>query len=89
MEKWLYKNTALKTEDTFCYLGTIFNYNNNFLKTIKPGSDPGLKVLFALYSKCKNLSLNFETMLHMFDKLCVMPLKYGVLLVMLKLKKYI
>jgi len=67
-ECWLYDNVHIETADEICYLGIItFRYNNNLNKLQKYLSNQGCKALFALYGKCKVLSLNIETMLHLFD----------------------
>ena len=53
--------------DECCYLGIPFRYNNKFSFSQKHLADQGRKALFALHYKCKHLSVNCKTMLHLFD----------------------
>ena len=58
-------NLPIKITDVFCYLGIPFRDNKKFSFLQKHLADPN-KVWFALYSKCKHLSVNCKTMLDFF-----------------------
>jgi hypothetical protein len=47
---------AIDLQDSYSYLGVIFNYNRNFCAARKKLLDQANKTLYALYRKIRNLS---------------------------------
>lgn len=64
---WFYKCEQIEVVNSFCYLGLLLNYNGKFHVTQKQLSLQCMKALFALKRKCCNMSLNFTTLLSLFD----------------------
>ena len=56
---------------------TLLHHNNKFSRSVKHVADQGRKALFSLRSKCKNMNLNFKTILHLFDTYIGSVLMYG------------
>jgi hypothetical protein len=76
-EKWLYDGVQLKVVDHFTYLGIVFNYNNKFTMAEKKISDQGKKAMFALNTNIRNMHLNKETVLSLFDSYVSSIFNYG------------
>ena len=55
------------------YLGTLFNYNNRFQKTIKAQCVSAKRALFSLMRKCRSLDLPIDLQIELFDR-CVVPI---------------
>lgn len=64
---WLYDNNVLDVVDQFNYLGLLLNYNGKFNITQNKLAEQGRKALYSLRQKAKNLYLNYDTMLSLFD----------------------
>lgn len=60
---WFYKCEQIEVVNSFCYLGLLLNYN----VTQKQLSLQCMMALFALKRKCCYMSLNFTTLLSLFD----------------------
>ena len=60
------------------YLGTVFSYNNKFMKAIKAQcSSANIKQFFLFLKKCRKLDLPLDIQHDLFDK-CILPiLLYG------------
>lgn len=64
---WFYKCEQIEVVNSFCYLGLLLNYNGKFHVTQKQLSLQCMKALFALKRKCCNMTLNFNSLLSLFD----------------------
>ena len=53
--------------DNYKYLGTVLNYNGSYVCNIKALSPVVTKAMFALLLKGRKLSLDVDTVLHLFD----------------------
>jgi hypothetical protein len=67
LDKWYYCDEYLEVVDSSTYLGIAFNFNNKSKLAEKRLSDQSRKALFTLYKNCKDMYLNHETMLSLFD----------------------
>jgi hypothetical protein len=76
-ECWIYDNHQIEIVDNFNYLGVVFNYNGKFRFTQEIVADQGRKAIFGLKNSCKDVSLNVETELYMFDTYVMPILNYG------------
>jgi hypothetical protein len=63
--------------EDYVYLGTTFNYNGQFTKATKRCCDSPTRAMFSLLQKGKQLHLNIETMLHLFNTIVVPIVLYG------------
>ena len=72
-----FDGVAVEVVFEYKYLGTIFSYNNKFMKAIKAQCTSANKASFSLLKKCRKLDLPLDIKLDLFDK-CIMPiLLYG------------
>jgi hypothetical protein len=69
--------TKIEIVDNFNYLGVVFNYNGKFSFTQEIVADQGRNAMFGLKNSCKDVSLNVETELYMFDTYVMPILNYG------------
>ena len=76
-EKWTYHGRDLDVVNEFIYLGIKFKFNNKFNNIQNQLSIQGRKAMFALFTKCNNMNLNVETLLHLFDTYVGSILSYG------------
>ena len=67
----------LQIEDSYSYLGIIFNYNGSFVKEIAKLMDQARKALYCLYRKLRSISIPIELQLKLFDTLILPILTYG------------
>ena len=74
---WFYDNVQIEIVEQFCYLGLLLNFNGKFHVTQKHLSLQCKKALFALKRKCTNMSLNFTTLLSLFDTYVGSIANYG------------
>ena len=63
--------------DSFNYLGLCFYYNGRYTQAEKQLSSQARKALFALYKNVKNMYLNVETSLLLFDMYIGSILQYA------------
>lgn len=68
---------SIEIVNSYTYLGTIFNYNENFCSARKKIVDQSQKALFAMYRKIKNITLPVDLQLQLFDTLIVPILLYS------------
>ena len=66
---------AIDLQDSYSYLGVIFNYNGNFCTARKKLLDQANKALYALYRKIRNLAIPIDLQLKLFDSLITPILK--------------
>jgi exonuclease III len=66
-EKWYYRGQLIEVVNKFNYLGILFNYNGSSFQIQKKLSEQGRKAMFALLRNIKDLNLNIETQLSLFD----------------------
>lgn len=66
-EKWLYCDNEIEIVDQFNYFGFLLNYNARFHVNQQHFALQGRKAMYAIKSKTRNLFLNTETMLSLFD----------------------
>jgi hypothetical protein len=52
---------VIALQDSYSYLGVIFNYNGDFCTARKKLLDQANKALYALYRKIRNLAISIET----------------------------
>jgi hypothetical protein len=60
---------VIALQDSYSYLGVIFNYNGNFCTARKKLLDQANKALYALYRKIRNLAIPIDVQLKLFDSL--------------------
>jgi hypothetical protein len=63
-DRWHVGGELLEVVDKFSYLGFLFDYNNMAEKQL---SDQVRKAMFALYGNTRDMFLNPETYLSLFD----------------------
>ena len=76
-ESLLYNGEEIDIVDEFCYLGIVFNYNDKFYKTQKQLSLQCRKAMFAMKRKCSDMTLNYNTLLSLFDTYVSSIANYG------------
>jgi hypothetical protein len=76
-DRWFYDNEQIEIVGQFCYLGLLLNFNGKFHVTQKQLSLQCKKALFSLKRKFKNMSLNFTTLLSLFDTYVGSIANYG------------
>ena len=76
-EKWTYNGENIEVVDQYLYLGVMLHYNGKFYKTQLNIAAKGRKCLSMLYGKMKNMCLNVETKLYLFDCYISPVLFYG------------
>jgi hypothetical protein len=64
-------------EDSYSYLGVIFNYNGSFMKERAKLMDQARKALYCLHRKLRNISIPIDLQLKLFDTLILPILTYG------------
>ena len=67
----------MQIEDSYSYLGVIFNYNGSFVKERAKLMDQARKALYCLYRKLRNISIPIDLQLKLFDTLILLILTYG------------
>ena len=72
-----FENNEIETVDSFNYLGVTLNFNGRFTKTQFIIADQGRKCMFNILKICKNLSLNVESKLNVFDVYVSTVLNFG------------
>ena len=65
--EWFIRGEKIEIVDTFCYLGILLNFNGKFHVAQNQLALQCKKALFALKRKCCNMSLNYITLLSLFD----------------------
>ena len=63
--------------EDYVSLERTFNYNGQFTKAKKRCCDSATRAMFSLLQKGKQLHLNIETMLHLFNTIVVPIVLYG------------
>ena len=63
----------LQIEDSYSYLGVIFNYNGSFVKARAKLMDQAHKALYCLNRKLRNISIPIDLQLKLFDTL-ILPI---------------
>ena len=64
-------------QDSYSYLGIVFNYNGNFCTARKKLLEQAQKSMYALYKKIKNISFPVDLQLKLFDSLVAPVLLYA------------
>jgi hypothetical protein len=64
-------------QDSYSYLGIVFNYNGNFCTARKKLLEQAHKSMYALYKKIKNISIPVDLQLKLFDSLVAPVLLYA------------
>ena len=67
----------MQIEDSYSYLGVLFNYSDSFVKKRTKLMDQARKVLYCLYRKLRNISIQIDLQLKLFDSLILPILTYG------------
>lgn len=75
--EFIYRGNALETVYEFKYLGVLFSFNGNFVKCKKYLKEQASKAMFSVISKTRQLGLDIETQIHLFDLLVAPVLTYG------------
>ena len=70
-------DTVLDIEDSYSYLGLVFNYDGNFSQTKKKLVEQAHKALHGLYRKIRNVSIPVDLQVKLFDVLISPILLYG------------
>jgi hypothetical protein len=68
---------VIDLQDSYSYLGVIFNYNGNFFTARKKLLDHANKALYAIYRKIRNLAIPIDLQLKLFDSLITPILVYS------------
>ena len=76
-DKWYYDENCIEVVNSFNYLGLLLNYNGKFTVTEKLIASQGRKAMFAMKRSCKNLILNVETSIYLFNTYVTPILNYG------------
>ena len=76
-EKWTYNDVPLEVVNSFNYLGTVLNYNGNFVLNQETLAGKGLKALNAFLVNTRNMMLKPSTMCHLFHSLDSSVLSYA------------
>ena len=76
-ERFYIGECDLEIVDSFNYLGLCFYYNGRYTQAEKQLSSQARKALFALYKNVKNMYLNVETSLLLFDMYIGSILQYA------------
>ena len=63
----MFGDVKVDVVDNYKYLGTVLNYNGSYVPNIKSLSSVATTVMCALLPKGCKLSLDVDTMLHLFD----------------------
>ena len=66
----------LERVDDFSYLGIKFNYNGKFIKTMKYLCGQARKAMFSVLKKSRNLCLDLDLQIHLFDSMICPILLY-------------
>ena len=74
---FLFCDSPLEVVFDYTYLGTIFNYNNNFKKAIAKQVSQASRATYSLSVKSKRLCLPIDIQLKLFHHLIVPILLYG------------
>lgn len=64
-------------QDSYSYLGIVFNHNGNFCTARKKLLEQAQKSMYALYKKIKNISIPVDLQLKLFDSLVAPVLLYA------------
>ena len=64
-------------QDSYSYLGIVFNYNGNFCTARKKLLEQAQQSTYALYKKIKNISIPVDLQLKLFDSLVAPVLLYA------------
>ena len=64
-----YKVEILEVMSEFKYLGILFSKNNSFFKTKKHIADQGIKAVYSLLKKARNMQLPIDMQLELFNEL--------------------
>ena len=67
----------VEVNDSYTYLGLLFNYNGNLCHSRKKLVDQARKALYALYRKKYNLAIPVDLQLKLFDSLVTPILLYS------------
>jgi hypothetical protein len=67
----------LPIEDSYSYLGVIFNYKGSFVKERAKLMDQARKALYCLHRKFRNISIPIDLQFKLFDTLILSMLTYG------------
>ena len=90
---FLFGHKIIQVVDDYVYLGIKFNYNGSFNKAISKQVLQGKKAFYALLDKvhrlCLPVDISLELLISWCCQFCYMDVKYGVLVILLKLKSCI
>ena len=77
IEDWMFNGQKLSVVDCFNYLGLTFNYNGNFKLSQKVIAAQGRKALFCVLKSLKDVPLNAETKLYLYETYVKSILNYA------------
>ena len=66
-ESWLYNGEEIDIVDAFFHLGIVFNFNGKFYNKTKVAFFTVPKTMFIMKRKCSDMTLNYNTLLSLFD----------------------
>ncbi len=72
-----YEGSRVDIVDSFTYLGVDFNYNGKFKKGINKQISQARKALFGMRTAARELHLQIDIQIELFDKLVILVLLYG------------
>ena len=70
-------DTNIDLVDDYVYLGTTFNYNGKFNKAKAKQTLQASKATYSLLTRIRQLDLNFEVSIELFERLIIPILLYG------------
>lgn len=76
--KWHYNKYPIEAVEKFNYLGVLFNYNDKCTVAIKQRIEQSNKTIFGLERSSKNMCLNVETEVYLFNSYILQVLSYGM-----------
>jgi len=75
---FLFGDDVIEVNDTYPYLGILFNYNGRFQKGEKKLYEQAQRAMFNVLSKCRKMFLPIDICVELFDQLVLPILLYGV-----------
>ena len=69
----------LQIEDSYSYLGVMFNYSDSFVKARAKLMDQARNALYCWYRKLRNILIPIDLQFKLFDTLILPILTYGVM----------
>ena len=70
-------NNTLEIVDKYCYLGVLFNYNGSLSSAVEQNAKKGVRAMFSLLRRGRELKLSFKTQIDLFDQIVAPVLTYG------------